>query len=287
MKTIKQRALWRTCGAFFTVGFLLLQFPSASLTPTWSPEEQIRYGDMRTRKTLDELDHLGLRPHLKDYVLRELLYFQKKSGKSLAETLREPEWANKLGLSSGQYKVTWYIANPFELLPRGLQTEIKERNTPLRSRSQIMKWAKLSHFSESWRRALKAALIETTPENLWRASRGKRPFAKNGRFLEPIVVDHGNGKFEVRDGHIATDPRVIPTNTEVLLLVRINGEDRILKVRAADIGGGVRGKHVDLPIHVGPETKPMPDTRLPEEIRNRRVHILTPVRYRINRGQKA
>jgi hypothetical protein len=102
------------------------------------------------------------------------------------------------------------------------------------------------------------------------------------------VIDRGNGSFEVRDGHIATDPRVIPTNAEVLLLVKINGEDRVLKVKATDIGGAIKGHHVDLPIELSPgATRTLPHVIFPHALRNPSVQILTlPHRY-INPDQKA
>ena len=59
----------------------------------------------------------------------------------------------------------------------------------------------------------------------------------------PLVVDHGlgrSGRFEVRgSAHIATDPAVIPTMSEVLILVRIDGKDRVLRVTAADTGAAM------------------------------------------------
>ena len=94
--------------------------------------------------------------------------------------------------------------------------------------------------------------------------------------LEPIVIDHGKGRIEVRDGHIATDPRYIPTNSELVLLVRIQGEVRVLKVKATDIGGAVKGMHVDLPIQVGPEAIPLPDGSAPKQVSSRHPTRLYP-----------
>lgn len=169
------------------------------------------------------------------------------------------------------------MSNPFELLPKDLQRAITNKKIPFQSRTHVWEWCRKNNVSAEWRKALYAALIETTPQNLWRASQGQRSYTKNGEFLEPIIIDHGNGQLEFRDGHIATDPRVIPTNTEMFIIVNIEGVDRILKVKAADIGGAIKGRHVDLPIQVSPEAALMPHTELPKDkIRNRTIEILIP-----------
>jgi hypothetical protein len=164
---------------------------------------------------------------------------------------------------------------------------IRQRKEPFQSRAHVWEWCRARNLPARWREALHVALIETTPLNLWRASQGKRPYAKNGQYIEPIVVDHGHGDIEIKDGHIATDPKVIPTNTNLILLVRIKGEYKLVRVKAADIGAAVRGRHVDLPIQMSIPKKPFPHFRLPKEyISNPTVHILTPI-PRVNRGQKA
>ncbi|MCB4755971.1 MAG: hypothetical protein LHV69_02895 [Elusimicrobia bacterium] len=264
----------------------LVNLPGAPLLEPWIPNQTPFY-DLRSQQTLKDLERLGLKNRLKEKTLNDLLYYQFHTGSSLPQTLKQPEWAAKLGLTPHAFKVTWYISNPFEVLPRGLQRALRKRAAPFQSATQMMAWSRVNKFPPQWREALKAALIETTPENLLRAAQGKRPYAKNGKFLKPIVIDHGEGNFEVQDGHIATDPRVIPTNSDVYLLLKVNGVDRILKVRAADVGGKIRGRHVDLPIHVGPSAQPMPDTHLPCEIRNPQVFILMPTPPRVSRGQKA
>lgn len=86
---------------------------------------------------------------------------------------------------------------------------------------------------------------------------------------------------------MATDPRVIPTGSDRFVLLQIGGVDYVLKVRAADVGAAVKGKHVDLPIQVYPEALKLPGTRLPREyIRNPTVQILQPRRFP-NRDRKA
>ncbi len=228
-----------------------------------------------TQDTLKELERLRLLDRLPSHVLGDLIDHQWETGQSLAQILRDPEWCKKIGFTTTEFKCTWYVANPYQLLPVGLQDAIRKRKTPLYSRVQVWQWCRANKFPSVWRDALSAALIETTPQNLWRASHGKRPFANNGQFLEPIVVDYGKGNIEVREGHIATDPKVIPTNSTVYLLLRVNNVDKILKVRAADIGSGIRGTHVDLPVHVGPGARRLPYTVMPKAIRNSSVQILT------------
>ena len=210
-----------------------------------------------------------------------LLTYQRRTGRSLAQILREPFWAASLGLASTSFKATWYAANPFDMLPKDLQVAIRETKEPFKSRSEIEKWCEALNAPEHWRSSLNFALIETTASNLWRAARGLRPFTKNGQFLEPIVIERGGGVFDVNEGHIATDPAIIPTGSTVLMLVRVGGKDRLLRVKATDIGSAVRGEHVDLPIQIRPKnsaplTAPI---RFPKEyIRNSSVLIFTPAK---------
>jgi hypothetical protein len=74
------------------------------------------------------------------------------------------------------------------------------------------------------------------------------------------------------------------------MLVRVGGKDRLLRVKATDIGSAIRGAHVDLPIQIRPKksanlTAPI---RFPKEyIRNSSVVILKPATGKINRDQKA
>jgi len=91
------------------------------------------------------------------------------------------------------------------------------------------------------------------------------------------VVDQGDGILELRNGHIATDPRVIPTNTEVILLLTINGEEEVLRVKATDIGGAIKGRHVDLPMHLSSREAPLPNTKFPLAVVNPNVQVLMPV----------
>jgi len=273
---------------WFFAGFCLVNLVGASIVGdqiiTDGMNTYMHY-DVQATETLKELNHLGLLQHSTQPAVEDLLEYQRKSGKSIAQILKNPVWCHRLGLSSVTFKATWYVANPFELLPKDLQRAIKQRKTPFTTKNHVWQWCCVHNVPEIWRKALDAALIETTPYNLWRASRGQRPYTKNGQYLEPIVVDYGRGHFDVRDGHIATDPSVIPTNTEMLLVMRIKGEDRILRVKAADVGEAVKGRHVDLPIQVSRESRTMPYTLLPAKyIQNPYVRIL--MVGRPNRGRK-
>jgi hypothetical protein len=172
-------------------------------------------------------------------------------------------------------------------LPVDLQIAIRRHETPFMTRGDIYKWLQKKNAPWRWSEALDLALIETTPENLWRASRGQRPYAKNGQYLQPIVVEKEKGIFEVRDGHIATDPRVIPTNSRVWILVRIDGQERILRVKATDIGPAIKGRHVDLPIAIRPRYGKSHAIQFPgDHIRNPTILILSPAK-RFNRDRKA
>lgn len=239
--------------------------------------------------TKDTLETLGLGNKLDKEAMADLIRYQRITGKSLAQVLAEPGWASKLGFSTERFKATWYISNPYDLLPTDLQLAIRNKPTPFKTREQVWDWCKTKKASANWKKALKAALVETTPHNLWRAARGGKPYAKNGEFLKPIVFERPGGAYDVDEGHIATDPRYIPTNTEVLLLVRIGGKDRILKVKATDIGGGVKGKHVDLPIHLDSRKRGyLPNVLLPkQQISNPSVRILIPHSLKTNPNQKA
>lgn len=282
----------RAVVAITLLALFLVNFGGASvLSPVaGTPISPLRF-DTQSTLTLREMRRLGLLQAASQSTVEEILHYQQKTGASLAEIVKNPMWAKRLGLNSFNYAATWYMANPFDVLPKDLQRAIKNdaKNQP-KSRAQLKKWCDLKNPERAalWKQALDKALVETTIENLWRGARGARPFAHNGEFLKPIVIDSGNGKMVVQDGHIATDPALIPTNTTVLLLVRIQGEDRILKVKATDIGGGIRGRHVDLPIYVdGKNMTPMPHTQLPSKhIGNPMVRILTPLK-KVNPGRKA
>lgn len=240
-----------------------------------------------TQSTLRDLERLGLTQNVPEEILSDLLQYQLNNGLTLGQILRESEWCNKLGLRTEPFKATWYIANPFDLLTPGLQEAIRKRPEPFKSRAHLWQWCRSQNISKAGRQALWAALIETTPVNLWRAAKGLRPYTKSGAYLEPIVIDQGRGHVRIRDGHMATDPRVIPTGSKRLILLQINGIDYVVKVKAADVGAAVRGRHVDLPIYLNPSRSPLPETRLPHEyIRNPTVLILTPIKS-INRGRKA
>ncbi len=278
MKKIKRQLYFKSLFWFLGAGFFLVSAVMGSFVGALTNGEVIRsypqFG--KSRGAVRELARIGLLDRMSPELVAEVLDYQWQSGKSLAQVLQDPVWCHRLGLSKNEFKVTWYLSNPFDVLPPALQKSIHERKTPFRSRTHVFEWSRANKMPKIYREALYKALIETTPENLWRASQGHRPYAKNGEFLEPIVIEHGKGTYEVRDGHIATDPRVIPTNQEVLLLVKVNGEDRVLKVKATDIGGAIKGKHVDLPIKISPEfTQTFPNVLFPSAVSNPSVQILT------------
>lgn len=268
--------------AIIGVALLAVRFALASLpaAPAILPTDHLRF-DPAATQTLKELNRLGLLRHAPEQSVEELLTFQRRTGRSLAQILRDPFWVATLGLSATRFKATWYAANPFDMLPKGLQSAIRETKEPLQSRSQVEKWLSSIDASDQWKKALNYALVETTPINLWRAGRGLRPFTKNGQYLEPVVVEKGGGVYDVHEGHIATDPSVIPTGSSVLMLVRVGGKDRLLRVKAADIGSAIRGEHVDLPIQIRPKKSAtlIAPIRFPKEyIRNSSVVILKPAK---------
>lgn len=288
MKKNKPHYFVRSAVVFTTAAFLIAGLGGASIVgPLPIPGVPQFVPDQVGTQTIKDLARVGLLRSISQSVIEELLAYQEESGKSLAEILREPKWLQRLGLSASTYKATWYAANPFDLLPVDLQISIRRAQTPFKNRTDLNKWLERRHAPERWKEAIRLALIETTPANLWRASRGKRPYAKNGQFLQPIVVEKDKGKFEVFDGHIATDPRYIPTNSRVLILVQINGQERILRVKAADIGQAIKGKHVDLPITIKPRYGKNHAILFPGEyIRNPNILILSPSKN-VSRDQKA
>jgi hypothetical protein len=220
--------------------------------------------------------------------IEKMLAFQKKSGQSLAKMLKDPNWQKELGIASYQFKSTWYASNPYDLLPPDLQLAIKQGRIPMNSSNQILEWCRVNRAPKLWIQAFKTSLRETTPANLVRAAQGLRPYAKNGQLLEPVVIEKGRGRFEVQSGHIATDPRIIPTNSDVIMIIRLNGRDRLMRVKATDTGGAIRGYHVDLPIQFKSRTdlRHTPHITFPKEyIGNPTVTILMP--GKVNRGRKA
>ena len=274
--------------ALVVAALLAVRYGMASIatSPTIIPPERLRV-DAAATQTLRELNRLGLLRMAPQPAVEHLLTHQRRTGRSLAQLLRDSFWIKSLGLRSTAFKATWYAANPYDLLPKDLQTAIRETPDMFRSRKELEKWCDQKSAPEHWRKALNYALVETTASNLWRASRGLRPFTKNGQFLEPIVVEKGGGVYEVREGHIATDPSVIPTGSVVLMLVRVGGKDRLLRVKATDIGAAIKGTHVDLPIKIRPKgsSNPMAPIRFPKDyIRNSTVLILLPG---VSRDQKA
>lgn len=268
--------------------FLIVGLGGASIVgPTFDLPVRRIVIDPLASQTLKDLIRVGLLPKTSQASLDELLTYQSSSGKSLAAILREPIWLERLSLTANTFKATWYASNPFELLPTDLQFAIRKSKNPFESRSQIKRWLQNSKAPQRWVDAMNKALIETTPENLWRASRGKRPYAKNGQYLQPIVVEKSDGQFETFDGHIATDPNIIPTNSRVLILVRINGKERILKVKATDIGQAIKGRHVDLPISLRPRPSKNHAFLFPGKyIRNPTIVILSPAK-KVSRDRKA
>src|SRR5690349_8746500 len=101
-----------------------VSFGGASI---WKPvelgETVARY-DRQATATLRELNRLGVLGLTPQSTIEELLTYQRNSGKSLADILAMPTWAHKLGLLSMDYQATWYMANPFEVLPQDLQAAI-------------------------------------------------------------------------------------------------------------------------------------------------------------------
>lgn len=288
MKTLQANWYLRSLLWFVLTGTLLMGLGGASIVnPTGPVPARTLRIDSQATHFLQELYELGVLDHASESEVENLLIYRRETGKSLAEILREPGWAERLGFASTRFKATWYAANPYDLLPVELRKAIRKHEKPFRSRRQINTWLKSIQAPESWYRAIKVALVETTAINLWRASRGMRPYAKNGQLLEPIVVEKDKGVYEVRHGHIATDPRVVPTNSEVLLLVRVDGEEKLLRVKASDVGQAIKGRHVDLPIYIKPGSQiGLPYIRFPKEyIRNPTVQILRPL-SKANRGQK-
>ncbi|MFN0118248.1 MAG: 3D domain-containing protein [Elusimicrobiota bacterium] len=280
---VKQNNKWvHSSIGFVILALILVGLSGASIEVPVMPHEpeilaqEFKF-DAQSTGLIEKLDQLGLLSRLNEDRLDEFLELQINTKRSLAQILNDKEWQKELGLTSNRFLATWYVANPFEMLPVEIQKGIKKVSVPFKTRRDISRWLEQIKAPSIWTKAIEVALVETTPQNLWRASRGLRPYAKNGQFLEPIVIDHGKGKIETREGHIATDPRVIPTNSKVILLVRVKGKDHVLKVKAADIGQAIKGYHVDLPVHMSKPKNPMPYLRLPREyLHNPTVQILIP-----------
>jgi 3D (Asp-Asp-Asp) domain-containing protein len=290
--TKQQRTITRFLTAFTIAGFFIDGFGGASIEdfPAFKKSQVLSFDEKGSLLLLD-LKRLGLLQHTSQEDLEKFLRLNREKNKSAASLLKDPYWIEKFGLEAKSFKATWYASNPYDLLPRDLQKAIHDKKIPKLPQQKLIKWLKENKSPESWIQALNAALTETTPDNLWRAAYGKKPFAKNGQFLKPIVVDQGDGQFLVQDGHIATDPKIIPTNSSVLLVVKIKGQDRIIKVKAADIGGAIKGHHVDLPIHTTPKSSRISSaskiTFPRESIGNPSVLILVPSRQKTSLNPKA
>ncbi|OVE75520.1 hypothetical protein BVX98_07330 [bacterium F11] len=223
------------------------------------------------------LEKLNLAQRGSDKDVKSLIQIVNNNNQTLAQVLLDPSWQNRFKLKSQEFKATVYYSNPFDLLPLKLQTLLKGRERPFETRNDIWEWLKKHDPSPSWKKAMKIALRQTTPRNLWRSSQGKSPFAKGGKPLKPLIIDHGNRNYELRDGgHIATDPSIIPTHSNVWLIFNIKGKDRIVYVSAADTGGNVKGKHVDLPIKAGSDWEKLPGTKIPKSLQITNLTVLTP-----------
>ncbi len=274
---------------FVFAAFLIVSFGGASIVgplPIDATSRPVIQDPVGTR-TLKDLAHLGLLQRGSQADIEALLTYQSQSGKSLAQILREPIWLQRFGLGANTFRATWYAANPYDLLPVDLQIAIRKTQKPFQSRAHINKWLVAINAPHRWIESIDLALIETTPINLWRASRGKKPFAKNGQYLQPIVVEKDRGIYEVKDGHIATDPSIIPTNSHVLLLVKVNNDYHVIRVKASDIGGGIKGHHVDLPISIKPRYTKDHAIQFPGRyIGNPNVLILMPQK-KVSPNQKA
>jgi hypothetical protein len=245
------RVLWKIAFVSVVAGFLVVSLGGASIVGPIFPAAPARVlaPDTVATQQLQQLRHLGFLSRLNEEDTEHLLTQLDSGHVNLGRLLARPEWQKRLGFSAQTFKATWYAANPFDLLPIDLQIAIKRSKQPFRTSKDIKLWCKSHNAPARWVDAFNKALVETTAVNLWRASRGKRPYAKNGQYLQPIVVEKTPGVFDMVDGgHIATDPRVIPTNTKLWLLVQVEGQERLIRVKATDIGGAIRGKHVDLPV---------------------------------------
>jgi hypothetical protein len=276
-----RRTVWKTIFISVTAGFLVVSLGGASIVGPIFPPAPIRsfVPDFTATQQLQQLRRLGLLSRLEQSDIERLLIELDTHAQPLGRILAKPEWQKRLGLTAQTFKSTWYAANPFDLLPIDLQIAIRRAKQPFRSTTDIRMWCKAQKAPSRWISALDKALIETTPTNLWRASRGKKSYARNGQFLQPILVEKSAGMFDVIDGgHIATDPRVIPTNTKLWLLVQIKGEDHLIRVKATDIGGAIKGKHVDLPVTLKSKaTSKDHSFYFPaEHIRNRSVVLFLP-----------
>jgi hypothetical protein len=246
-----RRIAWRTAFISVMAGFLIVSLGGASIVGPISPvtPPRVFHPDLGATQQLQQLRHLGFLSRLHESDVEALLTELEAPHATLGRILVRPEWQKRLGFSAQTFKATWYAANPFDLLPLDLQIAIRREKQPFRTTTDIKMWCKAQHAPTRWIDAFEKALVETTPTNLWRASRGKKPYAKNGQYLQPIVVEKKTGVLDVIDGgHIATDPRVIPTNTKLWLLVQVQGQERLIRVKATDIGGAIRGRHVDLPV---------------------------------------
>jgi hypothetical protein len=191
------------------------------------------------------------------------------------QILDDPEQMHKLGLVTQDFRATWYLANPYDLLPTGLQNAIRQRKTPLKSRRQSFDWLNAINAPRAWKKALRKAFVETTADNLWRASRGKAPYAHNGEILKPVAIQSPTGELILQQGDIATDPRVIPPNSDVLLIIQAGDHREFVLARAADRGSGVRGHHIDIPIRLEPRLNAvLPHLSFPKQFHHPRVTVV-------------
>lgn len=267
----------RTAVWFLGAGLCMASLVGAPFIHSFIPLDS--KASLRIKKTKQDLEYLGLADKLSVKEVSELIEYQVVTGKNLPQVLRDETWLNRFGLTSKTFKATWYVANPFDLLPLDLKIALQNHKKPIKNKAQLMAFCRKHKNPKSWKKPLKLALIETTPSNLWRTAQGKRPYARNGEFLEPIVMEKKKGVLEIRDGHIAIDPKIIPLNSEVFLIAKLDGRERILKVKASDTGGAIKGRHVDLPIHLAPGTQTLPYIRFPKEkIGNASVEILMPMK---------
>src|SRR5688572_22055866 len=107
---MKSKTTIRTVVCFLTAGLLVGGLGGATVL---GPLPPIFYGptyrlDNKATDLVKDLNKLGLLKHISQNSLEDLLEYQRSSGKSLAQILRDARWAKNLNFTATPFKATWY-----------------------------------------------------------------------------------------------------------------------------------------------------------------------------------
>src|SRR5437868_1106481 len=117
MKNLSRKIYYKSLFWFLGTGFFLVSAVTGSFVASLAPGERTLSRPIfgRTREAVVELDRLGLLQQMPAPLIAELVDYQWQSGKTLAEILEDENWCERLALKRQEFRVTWYLSNPYQV----------------------------------------------------------------------------------------------------------------------------------------------------------------------------